>query len=317
MPWCIKKKTPEQCLFDIFQTLKIEPYKKKILQERYLSVLRNFHKRAISLGYMFYIARIIVTVGSVLVPAFLALWEQCSVGVGNIYWITWVISLSVTISNGILSLFKLDKKYFFINTTLEMMLSEGWQYAGLSGRYSGKDSEIPATHENQFLVFFHMAEKIKMRQVEEEYWKFTDTSGVGNATSQRLPFITPTPNAQITTFRGPQREAIERWVGDVKSNVLGLQPRTSNLSNMVDGSQGASGISRTTQETHVPMRPTVSKPTHAQAAVVQDAYDSEDSYTERPKNSFVQLMFDESDVWSGTKEESGGVEQESESEGES
>ena len=72
-----------------------------------------------------------------------------------------------------------------------------------------------------------------MRQVEEEYWKFTDTSGVGNATNQRLPFITPTPNAQITTFRGPQREAIERWVGDVKSNLALSTDRAFSVRNLL------------------------------------------------------------------------------------
>jgi len=314
MPWCIKKKTPEQSLFDIFQTLKIEQYKKKILQERYLSVLENFHLRAVSLSYMFYISRVIVTVGSILVPAFLSIQGQDTTIQNNLYWTTWLISLSVTISNGVLSLFKLDKKYFFINTTLEMMLSEGWQYAGLSGRYSGKESEIPATHENQFLIFFHMAEKIKMRQVEEEYWKFTDTSGVGNATNQKPPFVTPTPNVQVTSLQGPHRQTIEKWFGDMKSDVLGLQPRVSNLSNMVDGSQGASGISGITKETNVPMRPKVSKPTSPEATMVQDAYDSEDSSEEKPENTVIQLVFDESDVWNGTKERSRGMEQESESE---
>lgn len=302
MKWCISKKTPEQSLFDIFQTLKIEQYKKKILQERYLEVLRNFHIRSIQLGYTFYISRIIVTVGSILVPAFLSIQGQNATVQSNLYWTTWLISLAVTISNGFVTLFKLDKKYFFINTTLELMLSEGWQYAGLSGRYSGKDSDVQATHENQFLIFFHMAEKIKMRQVEEEYWKFTDTSGVGNATNQKLPFVTPTPNAQVTPFHGPQKQAIERWYREVKSDVLGLQPRTSNISNNVDGSEGASGISRTPKETPVSMRPKVSKPTSAAGTMVQTSYesDSENSHEEEPENKIIQLVFDESDVWSGT-----------------
>jgi len=302
MKWCISKKTPEQCLFDIFQNLKIEQYKKKVLQERYLEVLRNFHIRSICLGYTFYISRIIVTVGSILVPAFLSIQGQNATVQSNLYWTTWLISLAVTISNGFVTLFKLDKKYFFINTTLELLLSEGWQYAGLSGRYSGKDSDIPVTHENQFLIFFHMAEKIKMRQVEEEYWKFTDTSGVGNATNEKLPFVTPTPNAQVTPFQGPQKQAIERWYREVKSDTLGLQPRTSNISNMVDGGQRASGISRTPKETPVPVRPIVSKPPSTSGTALQSSYESESesSSDEEKQNKIVQLVFDESDVWGGT-----------------
>jgi hypothetical protein len=197
--WGKQKKTPERSLYDIFQSLDIEQYKKTILQERYLSVLANFYQRSITLAYMFYITRIIVTVGSILVPAFLSI--QGSTFQLQIYWATWVLSLSVTISNGFMTLFKIDKKYFFINTTLELLYSEGWQYVGWRGRYSGKDGTIP-THENQFLVFFHMAEKIKMRQVEEEYWKFTDTSGVGNATNQKGPLISPTPMVQQGQLSG-------------------------------------------------------------------------------------------------------------------
>ena len=145
-----KKKTPEMSLFDIFESLNIEQYKKTILQERYLEVLHNFHQRSITLAYMFYTTRIIMTVGSILVPAFLSI--QGSTFQTQIYWATWVLSLSVTISNGFMTLFKIDKKYFFINTTLELLHSEGWQYVGLSGRYAGKDGLTP-THENQFLVF--------------------------------------------------------------------------------------------------------------------------------------------------------------------
>ena len=142
-----RKKTPEMSLFDIFETLNIEKYKKTILQERYLEVLQNFHQRSITLAYMFYTTRIIMTVGSILVPAFLSI--QGSTFQTQIYWATWVLSLSVTISNGFMTLFKIDKKYFFINTTLELLHSEGWQYVGLSGRYAGKDGITP-THENQF-----------------------------------------------------------------------------------------------------------------------------------------------------------------------
>lgn len=302
---CIRKKTPEQALFDMFQTLKIEQYKKSVLQQRYLEVLRNFHVRARRLEVMFYVTRLIVTIGSILVPAFLSI--QGSTQQTQIYWATWVISLSVTISNGIMSLFKLDKKYFFINTTLEMLHSEGWQYIALSGRYAGKDAIVPATHDNQFLVFSHMAEKIKMRQVEEEYWKFTDTSGVGNATNQKAPLISPTPQVQqgqITSLPDQQKNVIEQWVGDMNSNLLGLQPRTRNISSRVDGRQGGStnpGISESSEETPVPMRPGLpTTPTFRETAVPVSP--TSQRGVQVPKNTVVQVVLEESDVWNRTED---------------
>jgi hypothetical protein len=291
---CKQKKTPEQALFDIFQSLKIEQYQKTVLQERYLSVLRNFHSRAINLGYFFYISRIIVTVGSILVPAFLSI--QQSTDQTNIYWATWVISLAVTISNGFMTLFKLDKKYFFINTTLEMLHSEGWQYVGLSGRYSGKDSIVAPTHESQFLIFFHMAEKIKMRQVEEEYWKFTDTSGVGNATNQKHTLISPTPviqQGQINSLPEDQKNGIERWVGEMNSDILGLQPRTNNISIKVDGRRRTSGISEPSSKSPLPVSGIVSKTPTSQGTILPVSQGSKEI---NPKNE-IEIICDESNDW--------------------
>jgi hypothetical protein len=301
---CIRKKTQEQTLFDMFQTLKIEHYKKSVLQQRYLEVLQNFHVRARRLEIMFYLTRLIVTIGSILVPAFLSI--QGTTQQTQIYWATWVISLSVTISNGIMSLFKLDKKYFFINTTLEMLHSEGWQYVALSGRYSGKDSLVPATHENQFLMFSHMAEKIKMRQVEEEYWKFTDTSGVGNATSQKAPLISPTPQVQqgqITSLPDQQKNVIEQWVGDMNTNLLGLQPRTRNISSRIDGRQGVSknsGISESPEETPLPVRQGMPVSPSSSQTVVQES----PATLNIPQNTFIEVVREESDVWGGTEDKS-------------
>ena len=292
-------------LFDIFESLNIEQYKKTILQERYLEVLHNFHQRSITLAYMFYTTRIIMTVGSILVPAFLSI--QGSTFQTQIYWATWVLSLSVTISNGFMTLFKIDKKYFFINTTLELLHSEGWQYVGLSGRYAGKDGSIP-THENQFLVFFHMAEKIKMRQVEEEYWKFTDTSGVGNATNTKTPLITPTPVTEqglIKALPEQQKDVIERWVGDMKSNMLGLQPRSRNIAGKLDERQLSPGISGSSSETPVSMRPELQASTFAKTGLVHLPSTESDAESENstkpavPENTFITIMHEGSNVRSG------------------
>jgi hypothetical protein len=295
----VNKKIPGTSLFDIFESLEIEQYKKTVLQERYLKVLHDFHRRAFILSYLFYTTRIIVTVGSILVPAFLSI--QGSTFQTQIYWTTWVLSLSVTISNGFMTLFKVDKKYFFIHTTLELLHSEGWQYVGLSGRYAGKDGIVP-THENQFLVFFHMAEKIKMRQVEEEYWKFTDTSGVGNATNAKTPMITPTPIVQQGVIRAlpeEQKDVIEQWVGDMKSNVLGLQPRSKNLLSKIDESSISPRFSKSTAQTGMSMRSELQELPIVKTSLVQL------SPTETvPENTLIQVLSEESNDWSGTTERS-------------
>jgi len=261
-------------LFSMFESLNIETYKKRVLQERYLDVLHNIQQRAGNLSVLFYTTRIIVTVGSILVPAFLSI--QGTVYQAPIYWTTWVLSVFVTICNGLLTLFKLDKKYFFINTTLELLKSEGWQYIGLSGRYSQKDAQIIVTHENQFLVFFHMAEKIKMRQVEEEYWKFTDTSGVGNGNhhANMTPSQTPvTQQALLAMLPTEKRKILNGWIEDMKEKDMsnGILPRIK-----IDGTESPATFSEIANGTGLPMQYQVPKPTSSEDAVVFGACSSEE-----------------------------------------
>jgi hypothetical protein len=167
-------------LIDTASTL--TQYQKLLLHARYVHVLDEFRARCSYYSWLFHCSRIIVTVGSLLVPALLSVQYSNSTIIqtasieSQVYWITWGISLLVTISNGILTLFKIDKKYYFLNTTYEQLKSEGWQYLELTGRYSGilnKRKRAP-THANQFLYFCYAIEKIKMKQVEEEYFKLSE-----------------------------------------------------------------------------------------------------------------------------------------------
>lgn len=160
---------------------------KKIIEDRYLCILESFERRANLYAVIFHTCRFIVTVGSLIVPALLSIQYVDTGTTSNvmdpenfsfqIYWSTWVISLLVTTSNGIATLFKVEKKYYLLHTLLEQLRSEGWQFLELSGRFSGfyTPREKP-THANQFLYFCHAVEKLKMKQVEEEYYKSTEAN---------------------------------------------------------------------------------------------------------------------------------------------
>ncbi len=165
---------------------KLADERKTVIRERYVNVVRNFERRCFYLAVFFHTARFIVTVGSLIVPALLSI-QYVDAGPTSdvtdpetfsyrIYWTTWVISLFVSICNGVLSVFKIEKKYYFLHTTLEQLKSEGWQYVQLSGKYSGflAPPDTAPTHENQYSFFCHYVEKIKMKQVEEEYYKLMD-----------------------------------------------------------------------------------------------------------------------------------------------
>jgi hypothetical protein len=201
---------------EALQKTPLDELQKIIFQQRFLSVLKNFEMRCYQLSILFHILRILVSIGSLIVPALLSIqYSDTSTSATikdpdsfayEIYWATWVISLLVTTSNGILTVFKIDKKYYFLHTTKEQLRSEGWQYLELSGRYSGFHTPgTHPTHINQFIYFCHAIEKIKMHQVEEEYFKLTEpTSHVqttqssdSNTDKKENPLIHPTPQASL------------------------------------------------------------------------------------------------------------------------
>jgi hypothetical protein len=208
--------TCQQNFLNALEKTSLDELQKIIFQERFLTVLRCFETRCWRLSVFFHMLRILVSIGSLIVPALLSIQyadTSSSTSITNpesfayeIYWATWVISLLVTTSNGILTVFKIDKKYYFLHTTTEQMKSEGWQYLELSGRYSGFYTPgTHPTHMNQFIYFCHAIEKIKMHQVEEEYFKLTEpasqsqtTQGTESKSDKKdNPLVHPTPQASL------------------------------------------------------------------------------------------------------------------------
>jgi hypothetical protein len=147
-----------------------------------------------------------------------------------------------------------------------------------------------------------------MRQVEEEYWKFTDTSGVGNATNQKAPLISPTPQVQqgqITSLPDPQKNVIEQWVGDMNSNLLGLQRRAGNISTRLDGRKGGSRdsrISESPEETPLSVRKELPTTPYSREAVMQESPAA--GINQIPQNTILQVMLEESDDWNGAEDKS-------------
>ena len=197
----IKKIQIEDLLFEIPE---LNDLQKRILVIRFCGVIKYYRDRVLLVSCLFNIMRFIVTVGSLLVPALLSIQSPGSVSSvtssDTIYWSTWAVSLAVTMSNGILALFKIDKKYFSLNTVLEQLTSEGWQYLELSGRYSGHfgDHIHKPTHKNQFVFFCNSVEKIVMRQVEDEFYKVNEgtNSAAGGTSPQSI--LPPSPSDIIT-----------------------------------------------------------------------------------------------------------------------
>jgi hypothetical protein len=228
---------------------------KLILLERFIPLMNEYECRCFYFAVLFHTMRFIITVGSLIVPALLSIQYSAPGQVGGasefsyqIYWVTWVISLLVTISNGILTLFKIEKKYYLLHTNVEHIRSEAWQFIGLSGRYSGfhTPSEKP-THTNQFLFFCHSLEKIKMKQVEEEYFKINENSP---SATQTKPQTSEPDKAQLIP---------DGLVPPTPLNHV-LKQLLTNIGQPVDG---------TSQQTEVSVRPSLPQATSSKESLLQ------------------------------------------------
>ena len=184
----------------VLEDIPLDPLKKKILLARYNKLLLDLDHQTFRISVCFHTSRTIITVGSLIVPALLSI-QYTNGNTSNlaIYWTTWVVSLLVTICNGLSTLLKLDKNYYHLHTVREQFISDGWQYAELTGKYSGfRTPHHTPTHENQFVFFSHSIEKIRMQQIQEEYYKVAEPNANAHGADaskspQKASILPPTP----------------------------------------------------------------------------------------------------------------------------
>ena len=126
--WCCCDTYRDRDEFNqVIQHMDLSLIEKQIILSRFVHLIEHLSKRVRMYSRIFYVGHAMITVGSLFVPALLSI--QNSTGVtefsSQIYWATFIISLLVTTCNGILTLFKIDKKFYFLNTTLERLRTEG------------------------------------------------------------------------------------------------------------------------------------------------------------------------------------------------
>lgn len=180
------------------------------IKERYRFLMEEYRQRCRLYAVLFYVFRITMTVGSLAVPALLSIQN----GGGTppyLYWLTWSISLAVTTANGIMTLFKLDKRFFTLHATAERLRSETWQFIQLSGRYSGHHGgHHKPNHANQFVYYCSQLEKINMKRVDDEYVKGGDDAQTPPPRPAVAPAIADTlvPTPPEPTTPSPAKNTI-------------------------------------------------------------------------------------------------------------
>lgn len=166
--------------------IKVSDEKKKMLEYRYIDLHNKAKQQSYKYSFYFNYGKMFIVIGTILTPALLSI--EYALNKEIIFWITWIISLSVSIINGFFSLYKVDKNFYTSNTLVEQFSSEFWQYVALTGRYSGfYNQNLIPTHENQYIYFTNYIEKIQMRSIESSYGQITDRYSVAELNQSVIP----------------------------------------------------------------------------------------------------------------------------------
>tara|TARA_B110000503_G_C7170841_1_gene424202 strand:+ start:6625 stop:7497 length:873 start_codon:yes stop_codon:yes gene_type:complete len=223
-------------VLDIITNLKLKTKTdNSILKSRFLAEVLTYEQRKNHTKKYYNIFRFIVTTGSILLPAVLSLGQmdpaKLPKNFDNIsYWCSWMLSLSVTASNGFLQLFSLDKNYFEYAITTEQLKTEGWQYFQLSGKYEDYED-----HEEGYRPFCKSIENIKRKQVEKEY------SGKGEVKKKKEFNLQKELAAMIPQEHlGNLGNYVKNQQQQQQQQGLGLQQPSSNKDQMMSMFQNLS-----------------------------------------------------------------------------
>ena len=168
-------------LKSIFQNhiddISLTPHRKRILQDRFLKQVITYETKSKVAEFFYLFFSIFVTIATIILPALLSIQEVSYSDdqetdkefKTRIYWATWVISLLVTISNGLVQFLNLHTQFITFSQTREKLLSIGWSYFELAGPFRN------GTHESKFLDFMEAIDMILKNQINQEMKFITGT----------------------------------------------------------------------------------------------------------------------------------------------
>ena len=168
----------------LIDNIKLSKYRRNIIKKRYTKLVIYYENYAVDVNNKYNICRLIISVGSMILPTLQTIQNNESVAAykDEIFWAAIGTSLGVMISNNLISMFSLDRKYVMYAVTAEKLKAIGWKYFELSDMFSSK------THIENWVLFWNEVEKIKKLQVIAE---FTDND---DKTHEPSPANIQSPN---------------------------------------------------------------------------------------------------------------------------
>lgn len=149
----------------LIDNIKLSRYKRNILKKRYTKLVIFYENYAENIRWKYNMCRIIISIGSMILPTLQTIQNNESVSAfkDEIFWAAIGTSLSVMISNNLISMFTLDRRYIMYAVTAEKLKAIGWKYFELSDMFSNR------SHLENWVLFWNEVEKIKKLQVVAEF----------------------------------------------------------------------------------------------------------------------------------------------------
>lgn len=150
----------------IIEKLELEEMEKDLMCYRWLVRVENMEKDARKSKLRHYILKMIVIVGSAIVPVLVSLNNPPSTldptdGPTLLYLATLLISMIVSISAGVHEFFRYGDRWRHYRGTVEDLKSEGWHFIQQTGRY-----RTVGSHEKSYKRFAERVEKMLAKERE-------------------------------------------------------------------------------------------------------------------------------------------------------
>ena len=183
----------------LIDNIKLSRYKRNILKKRYTKLVIYYENYAADINKKYNICRIIISVGSMILPTLQTIQNNETVVEykDEIFWAAIGTSLSVMISNNLISMFALDRKYVMYAVTAEKLKAIGWKYFELSDMFSTKN------HLENWVLFWNEVEKIKKLQVIAEFTDSDDKNNEPNPALEKSPQNSDNDSDSDNTPRTP------------------------------------------------------------------------------------------------------------------
>lgn len=148
---------------DIIDGIDASEAEKLQLWEYYVKMVEDYEAQARRAGWWLVHLQTLRTTFNIVLPAILALQNLGSLST-IIMWLTWGLSLAVSLATGYIDLFKLQHRFEMLTRASEYMKLEGWQFFGLIGRYGRYTS-----HHDALNLFLFRIAKIRKRIIDMEF----------------------------------------------------------------------------------------------------------------------------------------------------